>query len=128
MELSVEQLEAGLRERLGGTPFHRMEFGQIAELFTDMGELARRAGIEALGPLVEVVDGPLLQRGLKMVVDRVFPDQVMDELENQLREELQQTEARHRAVIAGILATQSGRTPGEVEEAARRAAQETTRK
>ena len=63
-----------------------------------------------------------------MVVNRVEPDQVMDELESQLKEELQQAEARHRAVIAGIEAIQSGRTPGEVEEAARRAAQKVTRK
>ena len=128
MELSVEQLQAGLRESLGGTPFSRMEFEQISELFKDMGELARRAGIEALRPLVEVIDGSLLKRGLEMAVNRVEPDQVMDELESQLKEELQQAEARHRAVIAGIEATQGGRTPEEVKEAARRAAQEVTRK
>ena len=117
----VEQLQGRLREKLGGTPFSRMEFGQIAELFTEIGELARRAGIAALGPLVEVADGPLCKRGLGMVVDRVHPDEVMHALEGQLDEELRQANARQRMVIAGIVALQMGRRPMEVEEQVRQA-------
>ena len=121
-KVTVEQLQGRLRESLGGTPLARMEFDQIAELFTDLGALARRAGIAALGPLVEIVDGPLCKRGLQMAVDGVHPDEVMGALEGQLDEELRQARARQRMVIAGIGALQMGMRPVEVEEKVRQAA------
>lgn len=117
-KVSVEELAGRLRK----TPLARMAFGQIAQLLADIGELARRQGIDALKPLLKVVDGPLLKRGLRMVADRVHPDEVMTTLEDQLAEELRQARARQRMVIAGIAAVQMGRTPAEVEERVRQEA------
>jgi len=118
-EVAVEELATRLRK----TPFAQMEFGQINALFTDMGNLARREGIEALRLVIEVVDSPLLRRGLEMACDRVEMSQLIETLEGMLQEELKQTEGCHRMVIEGILALQAGKKPEEIERIAREAAE-----
>jgi chemotaxis protein MotA len=118
-KVSVEELAGRLRK----TPLARMAFGQLAELFTDMGELARRQGVAALGLLVKVVDEPLLKRGLEMVLDSRRPDAIIEALESQLDEEIRQAQARQQMVIAGIAAVQMGDRPVVVEEKVRKAAQ-----
>ena len=117
-EVSAEELAGRLRK----TSFAQMEYGQINELFTDMSNLTRREGIEALRLLIKVADYPLLQRGLEMACDRVEADQLIGMLQEMLNEELEQAEGRHRMVIQGILALQGGKTPKEVEQKARKAA------
>ena len=117
-EASAEELATRLREM----PFAQLEFPAINALFTDMGNLARRWGLEALRPLIEAADYPLLRCGLEMACDKTEVSQLIEILEEMLQEELKQMEGRHRMVIEGILALQAGKKPVEVEQKAREAA------
>jgi flagellar motor component MotA len=103
-----------------------MSFEQIDALFTDMAHLARREGIEALQPLIAAAGDRLLRHGLEMVCDQVAREQIVQELEERMREALRQAQTRHRMVAVGIGAVQSGKTPAEVEQAVRRAAAQPT--
>ena len=62
-----------------------------------------------------------------MVCDQVEESQIERELEALQKEELAQTEARHRMVMTGILATQSGNNPEITEMRVREAAAEVKR-
>ena len=115
----IDELTELISARLRGTPYARMEFDRVDALFTDMSSLARRAGLAALAPLIEVADAPLLRRGLEMIRDECRPEQFMEAIVPQLDEELRQTEGRHGMVIAGIEALQMGRTPHEIAETVR---------
>ena len=59
-----------------------------------------------------------------MLVSRVEPDQVLDELEAGLQEELRQAKARQHMVIEGIVGVQAGIDPGEVEARVKKAGQD----
>lgn len=117
-----------LKQRLRATPLEQMRFDQLAELFVDMGFLARKESIAGLEPLKEALKGQydlaaeLLRRGLELVLDRTSPDQLVNALETQLKTRLAGIEKNHRRVIAGTMAVQKGLTPGEVEQAVREAA------
>ena len=84
-----------------------------------MGHLARREGVAAFIPLIEVAGYPPLQRGLEMIRDEVSIEQFIDSSKIQLEDELRQTEARHRMVIVGIEAVQMGKKPEDIFEMVR---------
>jgi len=117
-EVSVEELAGRLRKK----PFAQMELSEMNALFTDMGNLARREGVEALRLFIKVAEDAFLQCGLEMICDRVEMSQLVETLEETLDEELKQADRRHRMVIEGILALQEGKRPEEVKQKARAAA------
>ena len=61
----------------------------------------------------------LMRRGLEMAAANADPNQVMEALEGQLEEEMKESRARHRMIIAGIETAGKGMKPDEVAEAVR---------
>jgi flagellar motor component MotA/O6-methylguanine-DNA--protein-cysteine methyltransferase len=117
-----------LKDRLRQTSPEQMSLDQLADLFMDMGFLARQEGASGLEPLQEALEGrydlcsELLRRGLELLLDRIPDGQVREALETQLKTRLEGLEKSHRRVIVGIMGVQKGLKPQEVEKAVRQAA------
>jgi flagellar motor component MotA len=106
----VAEIEASLVRQ----PLMIMGYDELSTLITDMGYLARQAGIRATCELVGKVKDPLLRRGLEMIAAKEEPDKVIAVLEAQLEEELHEIEMRLQMSIVGIMAIQEGKRPSEV--------------
>jgi flagellar motor component MotA len=92
-----------------------MDYGEIAALFTDMAYIRRQCGLDALRPYIDKVDYAMLRRGLEYITSDMPSKQIITALEMQLDAELQGAAIRHRALIAGALAVQSGLDPQQTE-------------
>ena len=109
-----KEIVAGIEESLNRRPLTAMSYDEISALITDMGYLARQAGIRTTCELAGKVEDPLLRSGLEMIAAREEPDRVMGVLEEQLEEGLHEIEMWLRMSIVGIMAIQEGKRPSEV--------------
>jgi flagellar motor component MotA len=109
-----KEIVAEIERSLVQQPLMAMGYDELSTLITDMGYLARQAGIRAACELVGKAEDPLLHRGLEMIAAKEEPDRVIEALEAQLEEGLCETEMRLRMSIVGIMAIQEGKRPSEV--------------
>ena len=114
-----------LTTRLRENPPGKLSFEKLADLFIDIGFLARYERLSGLAPLTDGLEktsdpaSALMRRGLEMAAANADPNQVMEALEGQLEEEMKESRARHRMIIAGIETAGKGMKPDEVAEAVR---------
>ena len=104
-----------------------MTLAQITMFLTDMSGIGRREGLKAFLPVIQTTDYPLLRQGLEMLLDQVDIAQMETTLKELQKEELEQIEARHRMVIAGIQGMQNGDRAEVIEQKVRDAAVQETR-
>ena len=102
-----------------GRPLSQMTDPEWAELYCDLGFVARQRGIVELEPLVEVVDDVVLAAGMRAtLVDRAHHDVVLTAMTDRLQELRLEWHRIHSLVIGGVLAIQQGKRPeGTVAEA-----------
>ena len=93
---------------------HQLRLDQLRTLFEEMADKAHKHGLFSLESDAEMIDDPVIKRGLELIVDGTDPRIVESALHDLLEEQLRMTRNRYETVIEGVLAVQKGDTPDEV--------------
>ena len=91
-----------------------LHIGELTTLFEEMADKAHAHGLFSLESDAEMIDDPVIKRGLELIVDGTDPRIVESALHDLLEEQLRMTRNRYETVIEGVLAVQNGDTPDEV--------------
>ena len=118
----LDDLLARLRE----SPLMSMSDEDWSVFYADLATIARREGIEALEPLLELVDDDeVLTAGLKATItDHLSAPQILAVMKDSVQDVRVRLKRREAMVIAGLAGIQMGHKPQDLVEAARKAAVE----
>jgi hypothetical protein len=88
-----------------------LHIDELKSFFEEMAGKAKTHGIFSLESDAELVDDPLIKKGLELVVDGTAPRIVESALGEMLEERLRMVRAKYESVISGVLALQRGDDP-----------------
>lgn len=127
MDLPVQVIKSAtteaLRSTLDTSRWMDLPYDEMKDFFVRSSILARREGIRAIAALAEHADDALLRLALGLLRDvksgDLLPDQWLDRVERAVPPIIEDMSHRHRMVIDGLYAVQTGQPAEKVEEAIR---------
>jgi len=118
-EISADELHDWLERGW----FRHSTPAEVAELMLHLAFVARREGIEALEVALGVLEQPLLEGALRLIIESREKAVVKNQMGPRMEQELICLESRLRGVTAGVLGLAAKKEPGEVADAVRAAAE-----
>lgn len=109
-----QQAEERRLKELAGKSLAELTLAELTELFTLLGEKARRQGILALEGSAEHMDA-FPRMATMLAVDGTEPALIMDMMETWMKSLMHEHEVKYRKVIEGIMAIQAGDNPRIIE-------------
>lgn len=98
-------------------PFAGLGFAEIVAVMSDLGYMARRAGILSLEPVIldlKTISEPedeLFRSGVTLALDGAEPELIQDLLQTRTQTLLYQRQKRYEMIIKGLLSVQVGDNP-----------------